>query len=318
MDGRSINFSVIVATRNRAESLKDTLSKLASQETEGRFTYEVVVVDNGSSDSTRQVVETFAAGFPVAVRYLREDRLGKPYALNTGMAHACGEIFAITDDDVMPTPGWLKGLWSCFQEEKAEAVGGKILPLWVDGRPDWLTDELLHHVGGSLGLVDRGDRRLFQGCQWVGGNLAIRREVVARVGGFDIRLLRSQDTEYYQRCRRTGIRVVYEPGAVVRHKVGPERLTLKYLRIWRHRTGYYHAYLPPWRKYHLLTVLPLYWYRVLIDNAFRWVGSFVARRPWRERFIYELWLRNSFSQWLHRFQLLPRWWVAVLQRRSQI
>ena len=257
------------------------------------------------------------AGFPVPLRYIYEGRPGKPWALNAGLREAKGRIFAFTDDDVLVAPTWLRGLWTCLREEGIDAVTGKILPLWITARPAWVTDNYLKF--GGTGCLDYGDRRLHRtdrsNLRWVGGNLAIRREAVERVGGYDVRMIRAQDTEYYHRCIRNGITVCYEPEAVVYHKLGGDRLTPDYFRRWRHRTGHYHAYLLPWRKHHLLTVVPITWYAETWSSLRSWVAKRLTRRPWEERFRDELRLREASSVWLHRLQLWPRWALTVLTGR---
>ncbi len=310
------DWTVIVATYNRAESLCQTLKTLAFQATDGQFTYEVLVSDNGSTDHTRAAVKALQPDFPAPLRYCYEGRRGKSWALNTGIAHARGRFLAFTDDDVLATPTWLARLWQCFREEAADAIGGKVVPRWTAPRPAWLTDEMVRRLD-SLGCLDYGDRRLLKYYRWVGGNVAIRRDVVERVGGYDVRLARTQDTEYYQRCRRAGLTIVYEPTAVVQHQIGPERMTPAYFRQWRARTGYYHAYLHQWRKYHLLTIMPMSWYQVMGRWLARWVMSVVRFRPWQDRFVPEIMLRDYGQQFLHRVQMWPAWCAAVVCGRSR-
>lgn len=314
------DISVILPTRNRAEQLRGALERLAAQETDGTFTYEVIVVDNGSADGTRSVVEQMAAGFPVPLRYAYEPTAGKPYALNTGLRTATGHIFACMDDDIEPSPEWLAALWRCFQETDADAVTGRILPKWIGTRPAWLTDDALQHVG-SIGCIDYGPRRLRRHerhnhkLQWVGGNLAMRRAAAERVGDWDVRMVRAQDTEYYWRSVRKGLEIVYEPAAVVRHRLGGDRMTPAYFRQWRHRSGYYHAYLEPWRAAHFVTLMSAWWYRDTVTFAWRWVIRSCTRRPWVERFGDELRLRDAWSLWWHRLGMWPSQLRAVLARR---
>jgi len=164
--------------------------------------------------------------------------------------------------------------------------------------------------------VDYGDRRLRRHqrktLRWVGGNLAIRRDVIDRVGWWDVRMVRGQDTDYYRRCVRQGLAVVYEPTAVAYHKLGSDRMTLEYFKRWRHRVGYYHMYLVPWRKLHMLSVMPMWWYGQTFGYLIAWVRKWLTRRPWVERFGDELRLREAWSVWRHRLQLWPRWCVAVI------
>src|SRR3990167_2999593 len=98
-DHRKMYLSVIIATYNRCENLKEALRTLYQQENDGTFDYEIIVIDNNSKDQTREVVESFIAKEGLKVRYIFEPIQGKVYALNTGITHAKGEIVAFTDDD---------------------------------------------------------------------------------------------------------------------------------------------------------------------------------------------------------------------------
>ena len=315
-----MEISVIIPTRDRAERLLGALDHLAAQDTRGRFTYEVVVVDNGSQDHTRQAIEGVRGTFPVPLRYIYEPRAGRPWALNAGLRQACGRIFAIIDDDVLAPPTWLVAFWGCFQEEGADGVAGRVLPQWVVPRPAWLTGEAVRKLG--LGCVDHGTRRISSAEQldrrWVGGNMAVRREVVERIGGFDVRLIRGQDEEYYRRCLAHHLKVVYEPDAMTRHQIGAERMTPSYFRMWHHRAGYYRAYLMPWTGKDLLTVMPVWRYLQMFQWAAAWMTNAVTGRPWWDRFYCELRFREDVSAWLHRLQLWPRWWLTVLTGQSHL
>lgn len=99
-----MKFSVIIATYNRADELPRTLESLKKLEADEPW--EVIVVDNNSSDNTREVVEGVKS-FPVPLRYIFEKEQGRSAALNAGIRAAQGEILAVTDDDVRVDPHWL-------------------------------------------------------------------------------------------------------------------------------------------------------------------------------------------------------------------
>ena len=317
------DISVIIATRNRAGMLREALGHLAAQETGHAVTYDVVVVDNGSSDETRDVVAHFKARYPVPLRYVYEGTAGKPWALNAGLRSASGKILAFVDDDITPVPTWLRAVWSCFKEEGADGVAGRVLPVWADGRPAWLTDYVVDHIG-QMGCLDHGNVRLsnLQGhsCRWVGGNMAFRREAAQRVGDYDIRFSegRGDDTEYYERFVRHGLKVVYEPSAVAYHNIHGQRMTPAHFRRMRHVNGHALAYWMPWSKSELLTVMPLAWYWDTLRYAAAWVKTWMGQRPWQERFRFELKLRERGSTWLHRLRLLPQGWRTVLVGQSYL
>jgi glycosyltransferase involved in cell wall biosynthesis len=268
-------ISVIIATRDRASLLALTLDALAEQQYAG--TFEVLVADNGSTDTTRAVVEAAAARTPVS--YLREDRPGKSYALNTAVATARGDLILLTDDDVLPSPGWLAAFRRAFDETGAGFAAGRILPLWEAPPPPWMSPSL----HGVLAIPDGGERRLSLGpglnthIMPIGANMAVRRTLVDRVGGWNTSLGKLQGTlrtgedhEFAVRLIEAGAAGVYEPAAVVRHRVPAERLRRDYFQRWFHENGAIVAAIErdhPTTDHYLLKVPRYLWRRALGDAA---------------------------------------------------
>ena len=238
-------FSVVIATRNRATLLADTLEALARQDWPAdRF--EVIVADNGSTDDTPYVVADAARrrGAPL-VRYLFVPAPGKSAAVNQALLLATGEYIAFTDDDVRPESEWLRRLAAAFVETGADFVAGRVKPIWEVPPPDWLSPS----VYGVIAVPDNGDARLaITSTQHqvvpIGANMAVRADVVQQIGGLRVDLgkldgsLRTgEDHEFFLRMLHAGCRGIYEPTALVHHRVGSERLERGYFRRWLHQNG---------------------------------------------------------------------------------
>lgn len=273
-----MNVTVIIATCNRARLLVETLAAIQVQDYLAHA-IEVIVADNGSIDDTRAVVEAAALRGPIPVRYLHEARPGKSYALNSALEHARGDLLALTDDDVLPAPGWIAAFRRAFAETKADYAAGRILPLWEAPPPPWISPSLY----GVLAVPDGGPVRLPLGkglneqIMPIGANMAVRRSVIDRIGGWNTSLGKLQGTlrtgedhEFALRMTAAGCRGVYEPDAWVRHRVPAERLDLDYFQRWFYDNGVIVAGLEqeyPTTDRYLLNVPRYLWRRAANDLA---------------------------------------------------
>lgn len=215
--------SVVVCTLNRCLVLEKCLGSLLAQDVDlERF--EIVVVDNGSTDRTREVVERFAGSQEgPLLRYVFEEHPGLSAARNRGWREAAGAIIAYIDDDAVAAPSFVAALIEAFGGETYPAmVGGKITPLYESVPPSWLSP-LLH---GYLSLQDFGltsrvySRREFPyGC-----NMAMRKDWLERVGGFDEKMIHAEDKDISRRICEAGGRREYHPSVMVEHMIPSERL----------------------------------------------------------------------------------------------
>jgi glucosyl-dolichyl phosphate glucuronosyltransferase len=278
-------ISVVIATRDRAALLEATLKAICEQESPG-CPFEILVVDNGSVDSTATVVAEAARRSRVPVSYLTEKKSGKSHALNTAVGHARGDLLALTDDDVLPSPGWLAAFARAFSETGADYAAGRILPLWEAPPPRWMTPSL----HGVLAIPDGGTRRAtLRGTQDdvmpIGANMAIRRSVLESVGGWNTQLkntLRTgEDHEFALRLVAAGFKGVYEPEASVLHRVPADRLRLAYFARWCYGNGQMEAGLEPdypSTDRYLLGV-PRYLWRRLGKDLLAMLGGLVTVDP---------------------------------------
>jgi len=164
------DISVILPTYNRATSLRATLESFSRLSLPSDLKWELLVVDNNSTDGTHEVIETLAKSASFPVRYVWEKRQGRSAALNAGIAIAKGDIIAFTDDDVLLHPDWLSSLKSTFDRFDCAAVAGRVVPSWKHPKPAWLEME------GQFAVVnfDLGDEIKEVRTPPLGANSAFR------------------------------------------------------------------------------------------------------------------------------------------------
>ena len=212
--------SVVVCTHNRAELLAEALASLVAQ-TLDPTTYEVIVVDNASTDGTRAVVEGCSSRLP-QVRYCLEERLGVSHARNRGWVEARGDYVGYLDDDARATPEWLDVAVQTIADKAPAAFGGPVLPFHTDPKPRWYKDRYELRTRGETA------RALGPGEHLSGANLFFRRAILEALGGFDPalgvvgrRVAYGEETALQVRIRAEmpGEIIHYEPRLCVDHLV---------------------------------------------------------------------------------------------------
>jgi glycosyltransferase involved in cell wall biosynthesis len=296
-------ISVVVCTYNRCELLSDALARLLEQDP-ADIGYEVIVVDNNSTDRTRELVESLMENHS-RLRYLREYRQGLSHARNAGIAHADGAIIAFTDDDVRVEANWIRKLSRAFEEHpEIVCVGGRVLPEWESPAPGWLTRD----HWSPLGVQDYGERSCYVNAErrlcLIGANLAFRREVFARVGLFEPELQRvkggigsNEDMEFHLRLWQSGEQSMYLPELSAAGFVPAERMRRSYHRR-RHRGhGYYYALMRE-EKFEQssgrLLDVPRHVFRQMLTAAVAWLRHTLRGRA-GQAFLAETRLHFLFS-----------------------
>ena len=233
-------LSVIIPTRNRAALLHNTLHSLTLQ-TYPSACWEVIVVDNGSTDCTADVCRHFARRV-INFKRIEEPRPGLHNGRHAGLCAARGEIVVFADDDIEAFPTWLEGVAESFADPGVAMVGGKILPKFETAPPAWVEQlKGLTESGWYLGwysILDFGDsaREIPHEYVW-GCNFSIRKEVLEKIGGFHpdalpqelIKYRGDGETAVSFAVRDLGLKAVYNPKAGVNHMVSAERLTPDYI-----------------------------------------------------------------------------------------
>ncbi|YAF95764.1 MAG: glycosyltransferase family 2 protein [Nodularia sp. CChRGM 3473] len=222
-------ISAIICTHNRDTYLGAAIDSLLAQDFVADF--EVVVVDNGSCDRTREVVEQRLGNS--RVKYVFEPIIGLSVARNTGAKVASAEILAYLDDDAVASVSWLQVLYAAYQNNSKLAIaGGKVTLLWPPEiqPPRWLSSGL----AGNLGAYDLGDDMIYiqqPGLTPRGLNYSIRRSFLEEIGGFDPQLgrvgknlLSNEELQMTEFALQRGWQVAYLPDALVAHNVAPERI----------------------------------------------------------------------------------------------
>jgi len=234
--------SVIICTRNRADSLKLTLESIGKAIVPPGWEVELLVVDNGSADATAAAVAAMALP-NLTIRYVPEPRKGQGYAYNTGIAAARGRILLFTDDDVRVPNDWIEGMCRPILNGKADAVAGGVafppdiavalaLPPFSSRRSWFATTEEL----------DRNSP-----ARMVGANMAFDRAVLDRVPGFDVELGPgglgfNGETLLTWQLLAAGYKLAGALDIVVEHHFDPSRLTRTGMIDLARKMGRSHAF----------------------------------------------------------------------------
>ena len=301
-----MDVSVVICTYNRAELLRRTLAALQGQRTAPDLTWELVVIDNNSSDQTKGVIEAFKATSGIPTVHGFEGRLGKSFALNTGIEAAAGELLAFTDDDCRPEPTWVQDVVDCAQRWAADVLGGRILPEWSSPPPAWLATD--RHLWTSIAMLDDSLVRRVELGPWQrehgfrvwGANMAFRRSAFDTVRGFNTRSgpvglkkYSHEDIELVRKVVEAGKVVMYDPTPTVHHWVSPERMRKSFYRWHSFYYGEGSAFSNgPIKGRHLFGIPP-YLLRALVGHVAAWIRAALRRDP--ETFCYEREIHESIG-----------------------
>lgn len=235
-----MDISAIVCSHNRRDQLLHCLKSLAAMDVPHSLAWEVLVVDNNSSDGTRDAVARHLERGPSNFRYTFEPRQGKSFALNRGIDETSGRVLAFTDDDVTVGPRWLASFAETFAAFACAGAGGRVVAEWLCERPDWLAPGEMSRFLSVIPEFDFGDAPRPLATQPFGGNMAYARATFATYGRFRTDLgvrtaagfIGGEDSEFGQRLLRAGETMMYAPDAVVHHPVDPARVRKEFFVKW--------------------------------------------------------------------------------------
>ena len=282
------DISIIICTYNRCENLDECFTCLSKQEGVDAVDWEVLLVDNNSSDDTRSVTESWQrkAGFPL--RYAFESEQGLSAARNHGLNEARGKYLVFIDDDIRVTPGWLKSIYDTFTRNHCDAVGGRIHVQSPEAFPKWITPDMY----GFLGHQDFGEEEhRMDGIREFpfGGNMAIRKDRLQQLGGFDVRmgrkgsgskkdeLFKGEETDLFHRLTAAGGTIYYQPGALVYHKILPYQLQQRFFLTIHNNAGLLKAKMDANEYPRRLFCVPNFIYPQLLRSIGRYLAALVTR-----------------------------------------
>lgn len=253
----SPDISVVIPTFNRAPDLERTLRGIARTD-RSNLDVELIIVDNNSSDRTRQVIESFRDC--IRINYLFEERPGKNHALNRALRSAnFGKIVVFADDDVDVEPNWLLAIAKSVDDWPEHSVfGGRIDIVWPSPHvPGWAEDDGIQQFGftrhdkGTEAHVYAEDELPFGPNYWIRSEvLEGGRTFIESIGPHPSNRILGDETVFLQMLRRDGFEPVYVPDARVGHRIQPQILTEKGIRqrAWQMGRGLVHTIGLPQRE----------------------------------------------------------------------
>lgn len=293
--GCRLDVSVIVCTYNRSHLLRNSLERFCEIFTE-TLSWELIVVDNNSTDETPSVVSHYTDNTNLPVQYLFEPEQGLSHARSTGIRYARGQVVAFTDDDVLVDRDWVLEIRRAHNQYHAACFGGPIYPLWDAPPPRWLTEEL----NSNLALLNYGDEdHVLDPPRLWGANMAFTREVFDQYGTFDTALGRTagklyggEDIEYIGKLHNGGEKVMYCAKMRVGHHISNDRMKKSYFRKWRFDQGELRSRQFGKQATRTLFGAPLFAWRALLKKVTIWIIRSSLLR------------KNSFAAQLEAIELI--------------
>ena len=279
-----MDVSLIICSYNRARNLPDCFDHLLKQQNSNDINWELILVDNNSSDNTRAVVEKYTTETDLPIRYAFEAQQGLSYARNHGIGLAQGTWVAFIDDDIRVCDVWLKTLHDTFVLHDCDAVGGRIHIESPQSLPQWIS----HDMYGFLGHQDFGTQaHKMDGYNEFpfGGNMAVHRRVFDKIGVFDTQLgrrgegsksdelFKGEETDFFHRLADTGGDFRYHPDLLVLHKILPYQLEKKFFLTLHKNAGILKAQKDTRHHRRTFTGIPLF----VFTQYFRSISNYLLQ-----------------------------------------
>ena len=275
-----MKIDAVLCTYDRAGLLAHAIESALTAAASSSSDVHVIVVDNNSTDNTRQVAERYVSSSGGKLTYLFEREQGKHHALNRGIAHSTAEIVAFFDDDETLDSNWFNVIADCFADSAVDYVGGPYHPNWSMAPPAWLPKK----YNGAIGIIQNGpERRRYDSDGFnampVGGNLAIRRTTLDRCGPYSSNYMYSEDRYMHEQLISIGAVGYYIPELSIHHHIPKHRLQKSYYRTWAATEGRNRGRMDKERRQNKTVLLgaPPWMWRELVDSSLTWLTARLGR-----------------------------------------
>jgi len=292
-------ISIIICTYNRDDFIVKCLDGVKKQ-TCLKDKYEIVLVNNNSTDSTDKLCLDFKNSNPeLNFNYFVEMKQGLSAARNRGIREAKSQLLAFIDDDAIVCPDYVEEIIRFFDNnEDADALGGKILPLYESERPKWMS-KFLEPLMSVINLGN-ADKEFPKNKYPIGANMIVRNSIISKVGDFNENLGRTgknmlggEEKDLFNRIRLVGGKIWYSPKPWVYHQVPDKRLTIDFIKKQGIGIGYS-------EKVRASEIGAIEYLKSIFSEFFKWAASFILF------IIYSLQFHFSKALMIIRF----RYWVS--------
>lgn len=277
-------ISVIICTYNRDKYIYNVLKSVADNDYP-RDRYEIVLVNNNSTDNTESECKRFQTDYPdICFRYFVETQQGLSYARNCGIQNSNGDLLVYVDDDALVNPEYLQTYADFFiRNAHAVAAGGPIIPEYETQEPAWMSHYTRQLVTGKLYLGEK-EREFPRGSYPGGGNSCYRKSVFDKIGLFNVELGRkgnsligAEEKDLYDKMTTQGMKFFYLPTAILYHLIPEKKLTQDYFDRLTYGIGVS-------ERYRTQQISPKKYRNRLFKEAIKWGGTLVLWCSFAVRF----------------------------------
>ena len=285
-------ISVVICTHNRVSLARNAIISVLEQGFP-QDRYELLIIDNASTDATRQMAQEFCSIYP-NVRYIFEPNVGLSHARNLGWREAKGQYVGYLDDDGKAAPGWLATAGEVADTIHPEAFGGPYYPFYNTPKPVWFRDEYETSTKGDLA-------RPVQAHEYLdGGNMFIRRDLLEKHGGFrsdmgmkGTKIAYGEETLFFDILRSSKQEIVlfYHPGITIYHLVRADKMKTWLLPKRFYSLGFYSAktrQLQEQTVFSLAVRIFRVLFQFLVDFLYGIFARDKAKYPFLQNYLYEV------------------------------